>query len=534
MTGDYTVRGVPASLAQDGWWLSCDSADELPADKPLPQRNWADLSRKGSGALLALVVLVALADWLFWGYVPGLSVALFSWALFGAAALLNTPDKRQIKPALLLLLLTSLPVIEQYQALSLGFQLFGLIVAVAWVHLPVKDHFAALPAAALHLLRALPLTGLSKFLQTLFPKPSVPKSETPQKADKRPSSLSKHFRNWSFPLGGALVLITLLLQANPLLEQSLVDILSFDLDLMVLLQRVLFWGGTALMIWPFLVPTRIQKSPQAKTTTPQNQKRLSFGLNAGSVLRALVMFNLILGVQSLMDLSILIGGAELPEGMTLARYAHRGAYPLLATAMLAGGFALAARPYLSSHASLKPLMMLWLGQNALLGLTSVLRLDLYVASFGLTYLRLYAMIWIGLVVAGLLLTAWQILKARSNRWLLLRCTGLGLGVLYLCAFVNFASVIAAQNLSMNSAQSPDWYYLCTLGPNAASGIQAAQRADADFAIPPDYAFCWQRAEDQRNWREWGFRSWRVSSYAGLDFDGTDAGKAKSDEDPIGR
>ena len=144
------------------------------------------------------------------------------------------------------------------------------------------------------------------------------------------------------------------------------------------------------------------------------------------------------------------------------------------------------------------------------------------------------MIWIGLVVAGLLLTAWQILKTRSNRWLLLRCTGLGLGVLYLCAFVNFASVIAAQNLSMRSTQMPDLYYLCDLGPNAASGIHAALTADPELSIPSGYHSCWQADAVQGNWREWGFRSWRVSSYAGLDFDGTSAGKAKSNEDPIGR
>lgn len=534
MTGDYTVRGLPASIAQDGWWLTCDSAEDTSEPAPSRQRNWADLSRRGSGALLALVVMVALADWLFWGYAPGISVALFSWALFGAAVLLNRPDISQIKPALLFLLLTSLPMIEHYQALSLGFQLIGLIAAVAWVHQPSKTRIAELPRAALQLLRALPLSGLRAFLKVLFPKPLSNGPKDPQTEIAAPSSLSRHFRNWSFPLGGALVLITLLLQANPLLEQSLLDVLNFDLDLAHLLRRTLFWSGTALMIWPFLVPVQVKPTPKAASQKPSAGRRLSFGLNAGSVLRALVVFNLILGVQSVMDLSILFGGATLPEDMTLATYAHRGAYPLLVTAMLAGGFALAARPYLSSHASLKPLMMLWLSQNALLGISSVLRLDLYVASFGLTYLRLYAMIWIGLVVLGLLLTAWQILKARSNRWLLLRCTGLGLGTLYLCAFVNFASVIAAQNLRMNSMQSPDWYYLCDLGPNAASGIRTAQGADADLEFPPGFADCWLGAADPGNWREWGFRSWRVSSYAGLDFDDTDAGKAKSDENPTGR
>ncbi len=533
MTGDYIVRGLPASIAQDGWWLSCDSAEDSPAASPPRHSNWADLSRKSSGALLALVVLVALADWLFWGYAPGISIALFSWALFGAAALLSTPNIRHLKPALLFLLLTSLPVIEHYQALSLGFQLFGLVTAIAWSHLLAKAQIEELPAAALHLLRALPLSGLRAFLKALFSSPTERGTKDSQ-TSKRAAALSRHARNWSFPVGGALVLITLMLQANPLLEQGLLDLLEFDLDVVALLQRLMFWSGTALMIWPLLVPVQTKASRAPEPASGAKRQRPSFGLNGGSVLRALVVFNLILTVQSGLDLSILFGGAELPQGMTLANYAHRGAYPLLITAMLAGGFALAARPYLNNHASLKPLMMLWLGQNALLGLTSVQRLDLYVASFGLTYLRLYAMIWIALVVVGLLLTAWQILKTRSNRWLLLRCTGLGVGTLYLCAFVNFAGVIAAQNLSMKSTQMLDLYYLCTLGPNASAGIHTALQANPNLTIPSGYHSCWEISAEQDNWREWGFRSWRVSSYAGLDFDGTSADKAKSDENPTGR
>ena len=534
----YTLRGIPRSLEQDGWWLSCDQSADSPNLPPHAQTSWRDLTRWGGGVMLALALLVALADWLFWGYAPGLSVALFSWALFAAAVVVNGPDKirhnkAKIKPALLFLLLSSLPVLEHLQALSLGFQLFGLSAALAWIHLPAKAPLARLPAAMIQLLRALPLTGLRQLLRRLAPKTTCPQSDAAQ-SKTAPSALSQHLRNWSFPLGGALVLITLLVQANPLLEHSLVGLFEFEFDVHALLQRALFWSGTALMIWPCLVPTPQPDMPKPQPDAVTRSRPLGLGLNAGSVLRALVTFNLILAVQTVMDFSILIGGAELPAGMTLATYAHRGAYPLLATAMLAGGFALAARRFLDSHASLKPLMMLWLGQNALLGLSSVLRLDLYVTSFGLTYMRIYAMIWIALVVAGLLLTGWQIHKRRSNRWLLLHCTGLGAATLYLCAFVNFASMIAAQNLSMRSTQQIDLYYICTLGPLASPGIHDARNANPGLMIPSGYHSCWHIPADPGNWREWGFRSWRVSSYAGLDFDGASAGKATGDEDPIGR
>ena len=55
---------------------------------------------------------------------------------------------------------------------------------------------------------------------------------------------------------------------------------------------------------------------------------------------SLAAFNLIFALQNGLDIFFLWSGAPLPEGMTLAEYAHRGAYPLIATALLAGLFVL--------------------------------------------------------------------------------------------------------------------------------------------------------------------------------------------------
>ena len=65
-----------------------------------------------------------------------------------------------------------------------------------------------------------------------------------------------------------------------------------------------------------------------------------FGVQA--VTRSLILFNALFALQSALDLTYLWGGASLPDGMTYAHYAHRGAYPLIATALLAAGFVLIA------------------------------------------------------------------------------------------------------------------------------------------------------------------------------------------------
>lgn len=70
--------------------------------------------------------------------------------------------------------------------------------------------------------------------------------------------------------------------------------------------------------------------------------------------------------------------------MSHAEYAHRGAYPLLATAMLAGSFAMAARPFWAEHRLIRPLLLFWLAQNLALCGAAALRLDLYIAAYGQT------------------------------------------------------------------------------------------------------------------------------------------------------
>ena len=47
--------------------------------------------------------------------------------------------------------------------------------------------------------------------------------------------------------------------------------------------------------------------------------------------RSLILFNALFALQTVLDLTYLWGGASLPDGMSHAEYAHRGAYPLIAT-----------------------------------------------------------------------------------------------------------------------------------------------------------------------------------------------------------
>lgn len=340
----WGVHGVPMALQQDGWWL-----DNTPGP--------AQTRPRAKRPLIALAVLIALADLLFWGHTPGLSLALYALAIF-AAAQTRPPRAR----ALITLVLAVLPVIDHVQPLSVMALALGLITALTLTRIPPGT---ALWPACLTLARQIPLQGLTAVAAAL-------------RHQCLPAA-----RIWALPVGGTLLLLALLIQANPILDGWLT---TAPLDPLLWLQRTLFWSGTALVLWPLLTIT-----PHASAISPLRLPYL--GLNATSVAYALIAFNAVLGLQTLLDARYLWSGASLPPGMTLAEYAHRGAYPLLATALLAGAFALAARPWVAERRALKPLLILWLGQNILLTLSALYRLVLYVQSFGLTYLRIHALIW---------------------------------------------------------------------------------------------------------------------------------------------
>jgi hypothetical protein len=208
----------------------------------------------------------------------------------------------------------------------------------------------------------------------------------------------------------------------------------------------------------------------------------------------------------------------LPASLTYAAYAHRGAYPLIATALLAAVFVLAAmRPGGPAEKSkvIRPLVYLWVGQNILLVASSILRLDLYVDIYMLTYWRITAFIWMGLVALGLVLIVARIALDRSNRWLVgANLIALTI-VLYSVSLVNFDAFIADYNLTHSSEMAGkgvkiDANYLLTLGPQALPALDKVVSLRGG-----DYCLAGRRdrlVETQRQdmaWRAWGFRSWRL-------------------------
>jgi len=239
------------------------------------------------------------------------------------------------------------------------------------------------------------------------------------------------------------------------------------------------------------------------------------------VVRSLVVCNVLFLGQNLLDVAFLWGGAVLPNGMTFATYAHRGAYTLVATALLAGGFILAwFRPGCPAQSSpwARRLVTAWIVQNVLLLGATAWRLHLYVDAYGLSAWRCAAGIWMLLVAIGLALTAWRILHGLGNRWLVNENLWVVLITLMLAMPCDWAGVISAHNVrhcaELRTAEVPlDLAYLEELGPGCLPALEQLRDYGNDYNLAQRAGEAAARISalavaQSQDWRGW---TWRRAS-----------------------
>jgi Domain of unknown function (DUF4173) len=479
--------------------------------------------------LAAAAGCVALADWLFLGYPInvwnwpvnseswqiGISLPLFLAVLGGIAIACNgVRATRKVRILMTAVFVAGLfAVVEDVDILS--FMVGTLATAMFAIVMSAGE--ASSWRRLLREAATVPFRGPFRLIGDLFGALRQTKRQTP--------GWIGSIVGWIVPLSIFAVFLALFSSANPLIEYQLGKI-----DLHLLFEflgslRLRFWVFIACVIWPLLHrriksrPTR--QSEPVSAAVPAEASDLDHLLGEKAMSRSLILFNALFALQTVLDLTYLWAGANLPDGMNHAEYAHRGAYPLIVTALLAAGFVLVAmRPSGPAEHSrlIRPLVLLWTGQNILLVISAIFRLDLYVATFSLTYMRLAAFVWMALVAAGLVLILIQIELKKSNSWLLsTNAIALAL-VLYGCCFINVPRLIASYNVehsreTAGSGPSLDLQYLKSLGPQAEPALRPHLAGIP--ALQSVITLC--RARDtylrlHGNWRGWSFRTWRLERY----------------------
>ena len=505
---DLVIHGLPTSLANDASWL-----DDSPDRETRTTKETRTQTVFAPIALLAVLLLIALADFLFWQHPIGISLALFSAGLCGAALTNLRPSftKRDWLVFAAVWSLFALPVLEFVQVISVVILALGHASLLIW---------SATRSKGSHLARALMLLPLTFLGFAAVNSINIGIGLVRGKPNVSQSAITA----WILPLTVGMVFMTLFIGANPVFQEWVNDLLNLDIS-PELFARVTFWSAAGFLILPFAMFGRFAQQLHPKAGPRRSTvKREGTLFNARSVQNSLVLFNAMFLLQNVTDLMVLWGNTGLPEGMTYATYAHSGAYPLMATSILAVLFALVSRRFTFGSEFIKTLLLVWVGQNVILLGSAIFRLDLYVDAYGLTFLRLRVSVGMFMVLAVMMLMIWQLWKAKSNAWLTGSCAVMMVSVLYTCSLVNFGYVIASQNLA-RQGKIRDTYYVCH---NTLSGIKAVS---AHYGATGE-KLCLGNFKETNfrsdNWRGWSYRSARLENHRQGYLDATKAKPQTSD------
>lgn len=470
-------------------------------------------------AWLGGLLLVVAADLLFWRHWPGINAFVFYLAI--AAAILFVRGARPLDTRLIaglaVAILGALPLVEAFSLLGLLSATFGVSVLALAADLKLPAALVDLPATLIRFGLVSPFRFVADALATAL-------ALAERGLGRR---LVRGLLVWLVPLVCAAIFLLLFSAANPLIESALAAVNLDAIFDQLEIGRVLFWGIVICFVWPLLRPKLLNPPKLAEVHGPSLPRRETLVFGPDAILRALLLFNGLFAIQTALDIAYLWGGVTLPDGMTYASYAHRGAYPLIVTALLAAAFVLAAmrRDGAAGKSPLiRWLVYLFIAQNVLLVVSSMLRLDLYVEVYSLTGLRVAAAIWMGLVAAGLVLILVRIALGKSNKWLIAaNLASLGL-TLYVAAFIDFSDVIARFNIAHSYEMTGqgtrlDTGYLRALGPAV---IPALDELLADpNRLPPDVAEVFRDIRHSRanfflsrpqDWRGWTWRSQRLADH----------------------
>lgn len=424
------------------------------------------------GKLVAVVLLAGLADYLFCGTDGvGSTIGVFAlgWALLMLVAVRAVRRRGQALVAAVVAvaiggLLVAAPTL-------LGWGLFW--VAVSSAALLARHRFDDALRWVQRLVVHIPLGVVQPMLDA--------RALTRRRSAGIRIGVKGALSVFALPVFGSLLFLALFASANPIIAE-LFDRVEVPQAGSLLVHAVL-WVVAAVSVWPSFRP-----NPQT-TAMRIGAASLGSGLRvpAMSILISLVAFNLVFALQNALDIAFLWSGARLPGTVTMADYAHRGAYSLIVTALLAGLFVLVVlRPGSESarNPTIRMLVTLWVAQNLLLVASSILRTLDYVGSYSLTELRIWALGWMGLVGLGLVLICWRLLAGKSTAWLinanaaaatLLLIVAAGLPADAISAWwnVHHAREVGGQGVEL------DLCYLDRMGPAAALPLIDLERRVAD-------------------------------------------------------
>lgn len=482
-----------------------------------------------------LTFLIFIADLFFFNKSLGLSVPIFI-LLTACCATVTTVSNRNLENNKLLFLIpiaAILPGIETYNLLTLFIGVTGLLFYVVMINNKSQRPFEEWLKTFTSFFDIAPLQF---FKDTKTIKCKIAKSTN--KENKIEEILTSLF----FPILFSVGFLILFAAANPLISQWFLNLEFNNTTIINIFYRISLWLLVAITIWPLV---RYSKKSLPKNNLPQamNEKNsvldeksfLQEYLPASAVTLSLLAFNIIFAIQTYLDIFYLWGNNQLPAGMSYADYVHKGAYILTFTVILAAIFILIVMNKNRENDLTKFtrfLILLWTFQNIILVISTLMRMQLYIEAFALTYLRISALIWMLLILIGLSLILIRVLYKRSNIWLV-RTNMISLfSVLYVVSFLNLPHIISTYNVNStikNHEKNIDLDYLISLGENTLPALIRiapiyASRISPDLSYNHSFNVRNRRLKNhiigspsvllnsETNWNVWSFRRYRLLNH----------------------
>lgn len=298
--------------------------------------------------------------------------------------------------------------------------LFGGASLLAMSGIPVTRRSASVIATMGALVAAGTIEGPVRVLREARPERGAPSLAT-----VRGERLAAVIRGLVIGLPLAAIFAVLFASADPIFRRGMSDLLGFRIDLGDVPGRLIFtlaasWlAAGALSVAARGIRDVTYPSLGAVAWEPPAARILPRSIGLAEALVILGLIDLVVGLFVVLQVAYLFGGpaALATSGFTYADYARRGFFELVAAASLAASVVVVLETYVKQRVlSYLAALLGLVGLTGALLVSAMLRLRLYQDAYGWTELRLYVLVAIITMGAGLAVMAALIISGRS-RWL---------------------------------------------------------------------------------------------------------------------
>ncbi len=461
------------------------------------------------------VVLVALGDFLFWGFTPGLSLAIFVAAVAGMLLLRN--GRASLKPRVLIpfgLLIAS----AVQTAVEMSFTNCTVIAALFAV-LMGELYFTKLPS------------GWARWSESIVAWMGAPGrwawliqavGEQPGSGDGTARFGDRLLRFVRIGLPAVLLLALfggVFASGNRIFAEYIARFwdsvrawpLSFDFSV----PRMLFWWFLATLALVFMRPRNGAATPRAWARALPEWRRADAGVAFWQSVTILAALNALFFAVNTIDVIFLWMHTAVPEGMNGKAFLHEGVNSLIAATVLAG-IVLTVLFQQSAEArqtgTMRGLAFAWVAQNLVLIAGVFLRLKLYVDTEEMTAKRVYVACFLLLVTLGFAFLCVHVRRGRDASRLIWRNAVTTFALFFVLQFLNVIGWVCRYNVERGASRSEDHgfhiAYQLTLGPDAWPVLLKAAREIPPGAVRDDVVLGLREvAERERpdvptqNWRD---------------------------------